>query len=256
MSTATATKSTGTFEILMTDVVLGDSVHGQPHSSVRRGDVARLQSGRVLGRVRTHYGFTYGDFHSDPRQGFEANLGAQRWEERLKNEIERMRYSCGARVQAPTAFAAECQKFRQQFPGIAARLGLEKERPSPVLSVGETSVAIRQPQGILGEDVWTFIDRHAAGDWGQIGHADLTPLSPEEEWGIDLLEPARRNSASVLQGSGPVISTFELPEAMQTSYRKARGGEDPLKLPVTVRILTMLKGGVGSSVVLVGTETW
>jgi hypothetical protein len=256
MSTPTATKNT--FEVLHTSVILADRRAAQPFSSIVQGDVARLSDGRTVGRVRCSDGdggleFAYAPFHEDSRLGGEFSAQPMRWAARMKAEIETMNVVSGMRRLEPTSFQTECAAFRKQFPAIASFMGLERNRPTPIFSVGATMSPIRPPQGIVPhEDVWAFLDRFQAGDWGLNGTMDFTPLTPEEAWCVDMLPVTRRNAAAVLTGNGIIRGDFPLSDAIQAAYRKSLQGDVRNVQPVVLKIWTLLRNGQGTSMVKVG----
>ena len=123
----------------------------------------------------------------------------------------------------------------------------------PIFDVGQVSYPVQPPHGLLFfEQLWAFIDLHASGQWGNRGQIDYAPLSVEDEWLIDMLPTPRRNSASVLQGRGPIISEYDLPLDVQDKYRKAFQSPEWKNEIGTLKVWTLLSPGASRTLVKLG----
>jgi hypothetical protein len=239
------------FEILYRGVTLADTRRTSPLAKVVSGDIARLSSGRMVARAHFTDGFAYETF--DPMMGCDFGARPTSWESRFQRDIETLQSPSGVRILAPTSFALECAEFRSKYPGISSRLGLEASRPDQIFDPGPTSYPINPPHGIVCVDqIWKYLDQHAAGNWGNHGRMDFTPLTEEELWCIDMLDTNRRNAASVLTGSGPIQSEYTLPDELQSQYRTSLQIQPWRKESGVLKIWTLARGGQNKTIVKIG----
>jgi hypothetical protein len=237
------------FKLLHKDVLLNDAPRGSQVSSAKLCDVAQLSSGKRYSRWSERGVFHYQLFLEDPRFQATETLSGTDWSKRFGDEIENIRIRSRLRSLEMTGIMAGIARFRDTFgAALADHLGLERDRPTALFDTGSCSVGIDQPHGLLGMDAWTYIDRHASGDFGELGHFDPRPLSEEEQFLVGILPTIeRQNSAAILTGNGVVRSSFLLPSVWQDRYMKHHGfsKDDSTKPPGAALLLTVLQGGVG-----------
>ena len=104
----------------------------------------------------------------------------------------------------------EFADFKRQWPHVAAGWGSRRGATIPALfKVGET----HYPYLEGGVDWRQLIDRHAAGDFGELGRYNAEALTEEEEFRLGELPPSVVNRASIAAKSGPVRSRYRVPMA-------------------------------------------
>jgi hypothetical protein len=232
------------FELLYKNVILADVARGT--HAPQTCDVARLSDLTVVARFQRDSLWHYHTFPSDPRVASEFIASGYDWETRWNSELEAVRIRSQIRALQHTALMADCKKFRELFPALADSLGLERERPSQVFDVGPVHVGIGMPHGLIGLDMWNYVDLHASGDFGTYGKLSSDPISPEQEFCAGMLKGERLNAYSIKSGSGIVRSEHVLPGKWQPKYREVFKTTDR-DAPGAVVIYTLLKSGVGST---------
>jgi hypothetical protein len=245
---ASTTAPASGFELLYKNVILHDVSRGT--HAPQTCDVARLSDCRQVARFQRDSLWHYHTFPSDPRVASEFIASGENFATRFENELESLRIRSQTRALQHMALMEDVAKYKAMFPALAARLGIDSERPAAIFDVGPVYVGINLPHGMLGiEYLWSLIDLHASGSWGTRGNFLSAPLTDEESFCVGLLQGERQNSASVLTGNGIVRSEFLLSDVLQARYRENFKIDAKGNPPGAAVIWTLLSGGVGRSLV-------
>jgi hypothetical protein len=234
----------GTFEVIYRGITLASANRGQQASHIIVGDIARLNDGRMIARVegRDSDGtaiYAYEPYSSDANLRGDFGTQPYREAERFNRELEEIKIGFRLSALHPTELRAEIQRFKEAWPELTRKFGLEDDHPAPIFNPGEVVYPQRPKEG-FEIDITVLrqcADLHAAAQFGEFGSGNLAELTEEETWLASSLPCARRNIASIRLGTGLVESQFSLP-AVQDRWRKLRPTQQDrsaLKLTTLVR---------------------
>jgi hypothetical protein len=210
-------------QVLKENIVLLDRRKREPQSRAQVGDVARLESGRLVARCRFQFDdgtHAYAIRDYDPGETPESApsfVSPTDWGRYIDHEINQNpgRY----RRLEPRDYdreRAEVVRFRREWPIVSKRIEEAIDlcvtaAPAALFDLGSTLWA-NQGVGMPDYDIdfRGFADKHAAGDWGTHGKYDPAPLTEEESWLIGSQSVAVQNRAAIAARSGAVRSQFVL----------------------------------------------
>jgi hypothetical protein len=210
------------FQVVYENVVLSTVNIGDARTKVTSGDVARLSDGTMVARVtgRDADGetiFAYEPWSSDPvtRGNFAAIP------RRDSNDFENVLQSLGyTGTLSQSDLRAEIDRFKKEYPEIVKILDIERDNPAPIFNPGPVYYPTN-PNAPFWFDAGRsrpLIDLYAAGQWGNWGVADLSPLTAEERWLASSLPRLRRNVAAIFVGSGIVKAQYPLQPHLQSQW--------------------------------------
>jgi hypothetical protein len=249
------------FAIIERGVVLSDRRKAkrdpQRYSKPVVGDVARLSDGRLIARfVRAGSDGTplWQYIPYDPEVDVSTVYlpAPTDWGERLRSKTEQIRG--GHHTLLERNEVLEVQRFRREFPSIAALPGLSGQleavvpyQSSRLFEPGSVLYPIATEGVSFNTEWWRhWVELHASGDWGVHGHHVDKRYTDEDLWTRDEMAQNVQNSIACGTRSGACLSRWILGEEAQVRWLKpqlsySELGERPTRC---VDIITaFLRGG-------------
>jgi hypothetical protein len=202
-------------EVLETNVTLIDDRKRNPQSRAIVGDLARLDSGRVVARFRLRFEdgttpWACRDYALEGERPVLSGGGTPKdWSRWVTDEIEKGQgqYRRLEPHEFVPAASIEFASFHKVYPHVAAFLNIPTQAPRlPLFDVGPVHI----PRAWRDIDWRQLLHAHDSGDFGLYGKYDDSPLTDEDLWLLSERPVVTGNKASIAAKSGPIRSRYHL----------------------------------------------